>query len=45
MTVADLFLIPAVREKLIFLQFFDKDSIKYLLGLAVLTFIETYRID
>ena len=33
MTVADLLPLPPVRGKLVFSQFFDKDSIKHLLGL------------
>ena len=35
MTVDDLFQLPPVRGKLIFSQFFDKDSMKYLLGLQL----------
>ena len=32
-TIADTLQLPPVRGKLIFSQFFDKDSMKYLLGL------------
>ena len=35
MTVADLLQLPLVRGKLIFSQFFDKDSINHLLGLQL----------
>ena len=35
MIVDDLFQLPPVRGKLIFSQFFDKDSMKYLLGLQL----------
>ena len=35
MTVADLIQLPPVRAKRIFSQFFDKDSMKHLLGLQL----------
>ena len=35
MAVADLLQLPLVREKLIFSQFSDKDSMKHLLGLQL----------
>ena len=38
-TVTDLFQIPLVREKLVFSQFSDKDSMKHLFRLAVMPFV------
>ena len=35
MTIAELLRLPPVRGKLIFSQFYDKDSIKHLLGLQL----------
>ena len=35
MTIPDLLELPQVREKLVFSRFFDKDSLKHLLGLQI----------